>query len=96
MKFQQQVQLLGLKRSRGTLDNGTAFDSTKAFLVLPMDSSKGDAVGASCDAFNIGTSLEFDKWKGVKLPCVCMADMEVVTNGTTTKIVVRELHPAKA
>lgn len=96
MKFTNVVHVLGFKRSRGVLENGTAYDSTKAYVVLPMDASKGDAVGQSCEPFNIGTSLEFDKWKGVKLPVQVSGEFEVVTSGNATKLVLHSITPLKA
>lgn len=98
MQFTQQVQVLGLKRSKGVIaDSGQSYDSTKAYLVLPVDNTKGDALGASAEAFNIGLSDQFDAWKGTRFPCTTSADFELVTTGNTPKLVVKRLHlPAAA
>lgn len=93
MKFTQQVEVTGLKRSKGNLENGTAYDSTKAFVIIDMDGSKGDAVGRSAEAFNIGLSDEFEFWKGQQFPCMATADFELVTNGSQTKTLIRRLVP---
>lgn len=93
MQFTQQVQVLGLKRSKGVIaDSGQSYDSTKAYLVLPVDNSKGDALGASAEAFNIGLSDQFDAWKGTRFPCVTQCEFEMVTTGNATKVVVKRLH----
>lgn len=94
MSFTQKVQVVGVKRSKGTLDNGTEFDSTKAFIILPMDTRKGDALGASAEGFNIGTSVEFERWKDVKFPCLADGTFEMVTNGSSMKLIVTSLQPA--
>ena len=98
MQFTQQVQVLGLKRSKGVIaDSGQQYDSTKAYLVLPVDNSKGDALGASAEAFTIGLSDQFDAWKGVRFPCATSCDFEMVTTGNSTKVIVKRLHvPAAA
>lgn len=93
MSFVQKTQVVGVKRSKGVLDNGTEFDSTKAFIILPMDTRKGDALGASAEGFNIGTSVEFERWKGVKFPCITDGTFEVVTTGSAVKLILVELLP---
>lgn len=93
MQFTQKVQVLGLKRSKGVIaDSGQQYDSTKAYLVLPVDNSKGDALGASAEAFTIGLSDQFEAWKGTSFPCAANCDFEMVTTGNTPKLIVRKLH----
>lgn len=94
MQFQQRVTVTGIKKSKGVLDNGQAYDSTKAFVVLPMDASKGDAVGSSAEPFNIGTSDVFDAWSRQSFPVEADATMEIVTSGTTTRVQIRSIVPA--
>lgn len=94
MQFQQRVTVTGVKKSKGVLDNGQAYDSTKAFVVLPMDSSKGDAAGSSAEPFTIGTSDVFAAWAKLPFPVEADATMEIVTSGTTTRVQIRSLVPA--
>jgi len=93
MKFQSRVTVVGMKANKGSLDNGTTYDSTKAYVLLSMDSSKGKQRGQSVGEFNIGLSAEFDKYSEVPLPFEAEADMELVTNGSTTKTVIHGLKP---
>lgn len=93
MQFQQRVTVTGVKKSKGVLDNGQSYDSTKAFVVLPMDGSKGDAVGSSAEPFNIGTSEVFDAWSRQTFPVEADATMEIVTSGTTTRVQIRSIVP---
>lgn len=95
--FTQQVQVLGLKRSKGVIsDSGQAYDSTKAYIVLPVDNSKGDALGASAEAFVIGLSDQFDAWKNTRFPCSTTCDFDMVTTGNSVKLVVKQLHLPQA
>ena len=93
MSFKQTVTVLGVKRSQGVMDNGKAFDSTKAFIALDMDGRKGDAVGQSCEPFTIGTSSVFEQWKGQKFPLLAEAEMDLVTSGKAAQMVVISLVP---
>lgn len=93
MNFQSQITVIGMKRSKGTLDNGQVFDSTKVYALTDLDASKGDAKGQFSSEFALGTSEEFAKYSGLPFPFVAIADMEVTTNGKTTKTVIRALKP---
>ena len=93
MKFQAQVTVVGMKASKGTMESGQAFDSTKAFILLDMDASKGTAKGQSAGDFKIGTAAEFEKFKHLPFPFKATADMEIVTSGTMQKTVIHALTP---
>lgn len=95
MKYQSEVTVLGMKANKGTMDNGTAFDSTKAYVVLDMDTSKGNALGQSAGEFNFGTSAEIEKFRGQSFPFKARGDFEIVTNGKTTKTVLHALSPVE-
>lgn len=96
MRFTTEVQVLGMKSSKGTMDGGQAYDSTKAYIVTPLDASKGTAKGMAAGEYNIGTSDEFAKYEKLPFPFVAKADMEIVSNGKSSKTVVHSLVPAKA
>jgi len=96
MNFQTQVTVIGMKRSKGQLDDGTAYDSTKVYALTDLDASKGDAKGQFSSEFALGTSEEFGKFSDLPFPFVAVADMEVTTNGKTTKTVIRGLKPVEA
>ena len=96
MQFTTRLTVVGLKRSKGTLDNGQEYDSTKAFVLTNMDARKGDARGQAVAEYNLGTSAEFEKFAHVPLPFEADADVELVTNGKTQKTVVHALRPVSA
>lgn len=79
MRFNQKVTLVGVKSSKGTFE-GTSFDSTKFFLLMDLDTRKGDAMGQSSDSFSMGTSAEFSKWGHLanSLPIQCDAEFDMV------------------
>lgn len=94
MRFKSTVQVLGMKSSKGSMDNGQAFDSTKAYIVTPLDTSKGTAKGVAAGEYTIGTSAEFAKYEKLPFPFMAEAEMEIVSNGKTSKMVVHTLTPA--
>ncbi len=63
MKFQTELKVLGMKSSKGKMDNGMEFDSTKVYVETPLDDSKGNAKGCSVAEYNLGLSDEFNKYK---------------------------------
>lgn len=93
MRFKTQVQVLGMKSSKGSMDNGQTFDSCKAYIVTPLDTSKGTAKGVAAGEFNIGKSDLFAKYEKLPFPFQAEADMEIVSNGKVSKTVVHELVP---
>ncbi|MEW6706473.1 MAG: hypothetical protein ACOY7P_19130 [Pseudomonadota bacterium] len=96
MQFTTRLIVVGLKRSKGQLDNGQAYDSTKAYVLTNMDTRKGDARGQAVAEYSIGESTEFEKFAHVPLPFEADADVELVSNGKTQKTVVHALRPVSA
>ena len=78
MRFNQTIQVVGMKASKGTLENGTAYDSTKVYALIDLDTSKGNAKGASATEFNLGTAAEFEAYKHLPFPFVADVEMEMV------------------
>jgi hypothetical protein len=93
MKFTSQLQIIGMKASKGTLESGQAYDSTKVYALVDLDASKGTAKGAATAEYNLGVSSEFDKYKHLPFPFVADCDLEIVTNGKTQKTVMHEVRP---
>lgn len=93
MQFQSRVVVLGMKASKGTLDSGVGFDSTKVYVQTALDDSKGMGKGYATAEYNFGTSEEFHKYKHLPFPIECDAQLEIVTNGKTQKTVVNALKP---
>lgn len=89
MQFQSRVTIQGIKKSKGALENGTPYDSTKIYVQTGLDDSKGNGKGFSTVEYNFGTSEEFDKMKHLSFPLVADCEMEIVTNGKTQKTIVK-------
>lgn len=78
----QQSIILGVKRSKGTLDNGNAYDSTKLYVQTAMKESDNQ-MGYSVSELKWGDSTNFDKFKGIQFPTPAQITYELVTNGDT-------------
>lgn len=95
MRFQTQLKILGMKASKGTMDNGTAYDSTKIYVETSLDDSKGTAKGFSAAEYNLGKANEFEKYKHLPFPFLASADVEMVVSGKGQKMIVHSLIPAE-
>jgi hypothetical protein len=93
MKFQSEITVVGMKSSKGKLDNGQEYDSTKVYCLTDLDNRKGNAKGQAVAEYNIGESTEFEKYKHLPFPFKAVADMEVVMSGTSQRFVVTGLKP---
>lgn len=82
-----------MKASKGQMDNGQAFDSTKVYTETPLDESKGTAKGFAVGEFTLGLASEFDKYKHLPFPFDAVAEFEITTNGKTQKTVMNSLKP---
>jgi hypothetical protein len=87
------VKVLGMKASKGTMDNGSAFDSTKVYVETRLDESKGTQKGFAVAEYNFGLAAEFDKFKHLPFPMMAEVEFEQITNGKTVKTVVVSLVP---
>lgn len=99
MKFTSRAKVVGMKCNKGQMDNGTAFDSTKVFVEVSLDDSKGTAKGSASVEYGFGTSVEFEKYKHLNFPFEADADFEIVTSGKVQKtqlVALRPLEVAKA
>lgn len=93
MKFTSRIHVVGMKSSKGTLENGTGYDSTKVYALVDLDASKGTAKGMASSEFNLGTSAEFQKYTELPFPFEAEAEMEIITSGKVTKTVMHALKP---
>lgn len=98
MKFTSTIKVTGMKFSKGFMDNGQAFDSTKVFVETELDSSKDTAMGTACAEYGLGKAEEYQKYKHLadSFPFMAVAEMEIVTNGKTQKTVIHSLRPVEA
>jgi hypothetical protein len=93
MKFTSQVKVLGMKSSKGTLENGNGYDSTKVYIETALDESKGTSKGFSVVEYGFGLSSEFDKFKHLPFPFMAEAQLEIVTTGKVQKTQLNEIKP---
>lgn len=90
--MKQTITLLGAKRSVGKLDNGSAYDSTKLYAQVPMNTS-ADTVGFAIAEYNWGDSTNFAKIQNLTFPLQAELDFELVTNGKNSKLIVVDVKP---
>lgn len=91
----QQMTVLGAKRSVGVLDNGRRYDSTKVYVQTKMRDGD-DQVGYSVAEYPWGDSSNFDKIAKQSFPFLADVDMDVVSNGKNSQIVIFDVVPVKA
>lgn len=95
MRFTTQIKVLGMKASKGTMENGTAFDSTKVYVETELDESRGNAKGFAGVEYNFGLAEEFNKYKHLTFPFVADATVEIVTTGKAQKTQLVDLRPVE-
>lgn len=93
MKFQSELMVYGMKASKGALENGTPYDSTKLYTLVDMDGSKGNASGQAAAEYAFGDSTEYEKFKHLPFPFRAVVELEMVTNGKVAKTVVTAVRP---
>lgn len=98
MKFTSTIKVTGMKFSKGVMENGQAFDSTKVFVETDLDASKDTAFGTATAEYGLGKADEYQKYKHLagSGPFMAVAEMEIVTNGKTQKTVIHSLRPVDA
>ena len=89
------VTITGMKSSKGTLENGQAYDSTKVFVQTRLDDSKGNAKGYAIAEYNFGDSTTFEKFKHLPFPFLAEMETEAITSGRVMKTIVTALVPLK-
>lgn len=98
MKFTSTIKVTGMKFSKGVMENGQAFDSTKVFVETDLDASKDTAFGTATAEYGLGKADEYQKYKHLagSGPFMAVVEMEIVTNGKTQKTVIHSLRPVDA
>lgn len=86
------MTLSGVECNAGTLDDGTAYDFTKVYLYMPMDPTRGNALGGRSVEFRYGTSRNFEQFKGKALPCAVEVDLLDVAAKTGTRTIVQAIR----
>jgi len=99
MKFTSRVTVTGMKASKGAMENGTAYDSTKVYVTTELDASKDQGAGSATAEYNFNKSDEFPKYKHLFVQGRAIeadVDFEQVTNGKSTKMIVHAVRPIAA
>jgi len=91
MKFVSQVKVTGMKPSKGVMENGTSYDSTKVYVETALDDTKGK--GFASAEYSFGVAAEFDKYRHLTFPFIADVEMEIVSSGKAQKTVVRGVKP---
>ncbi|MBC3935807.1 hypothetical protein [Undibacterium rugosum] len=87
------AMITGMKGSKGNLENGQAYDSTKVYVQTRLDDSKGNAKGFAIAEYNFGDSSNFDKFKHLPFPFNAEVEYENITSGRATKTVIIGIQP---
>ncbi|HZX31562.1 MAG TPA: hypothetical protein VFF03_09440 [Rhodocyclaceae bacterium] len=95
MRFQSEVVVQGMKRSKGEMD-GVKYDSTKFYIDTDLDDRSGNAKGKATTEYSMGTSEEFALYEKLPFPFKAVGSFSQVTTGKVTKIVLEQLQPVKA
>jgi len=95
MRFQSEVIVQGIKRSKGEMD-GVKYDSTKFYIDTDLDDRSGNAKGKATTEYSMGSSDEYEHYAHLPFPLKAMGTFSQVTTGKVTKIVLEELKPVAA
>lgn len=95
MQFQSEIIVTGMKASKGNLEDGTAYDSTKVYVQTELDASRGNMKGFASAEYAFGKSDEYDKYKHLSFPFKGKATLAIQTNGKTQKTVIVAIEPVQ-
>ncbi len=88
----QEMIITGAKSSKGEYE-GRSYDSTKIYVQTKMNSEGGEMVGFATSEYNWGASTNFNKLKDLDFPLKAKVDIEIVTGGKGSKMVVVDVQP---
>lgn len=88
----QEMIITGAKSSSGEYE-GRTYDSTKIYVQTKMNEQAGEMVGFATSEYNWGASSNFNKLKDLDFPLKAKVEMEIVTSGKNSKMVVVDVHP---
>lgn len=94
MKFSSEIIVVGAKSSKGELESGQKYDSTKVYALIDLDQSRGNCVGQAVTEYSWGDSSNFDLLRPhcEKLPAKFIADFQIVTSGKVSKTVLENIR----
>ncbi len=89
----QLAKVMGMKANKGSMDNGQAYDSTKVYIETKLDESKGNAKGFVSAEYNLGLSVEYQRFNHLTFPFMANVTFEQVSSGKLQKTVIADLQP---
>lgn len=91
-----QMIIMGRKRSKGTLDNGNAYDSTKLYIQTALKATK-DQDGFSVAEYTWGDSSNYAKLDGQSFPLTADVSLDIVSTGKSNQVIITDvaLKPVK-
>lgn len=90
--MQQELIITGAKASSGDFE-GRSYDSTKVYIQTRMNPDSGDMAGFATTEYNWGPSDNFKKIRDQKYPFKALVEMDLVTSGKSSKMVVIDVQP---
>lgn len=87
------VTVTGMKASKGQLESGQTYDSTKVYVQTRLDDSKGTAKGFATVEYNFGDSTTYDKYKHLPFPFLAEMETEAITSGRVMKTIIISISP---
>ena len=91
----QEMIITGAKSSFGEYE-GRSYDSTKIYVQTKMNDQSGEMVGFATSEYNWGDSSNFSKLKDFDFPLKAKVEMDIVTSGKNSKMVVIDVQPIVA
>lgn len=91
MRFKSEMLVMGAKMSKGDYQ-GKPFDYTQVFYHADLQEGE-NFVGHVGEAIRYGTSANFEKLKGLSYPVLCDVELEQVSNGNSTSLILLDLKP---
>lgn len=94
MLFKSTMVVLGAKSSKGNY-NGNPYDKTVVFYKADLQEGE-NFVGEVGESMVWGLSDNFTKLKGLEYPLVADVTLEQVSNGSASRMIIKDLVPQKA
>lgn len=95
MQYQSNIQVVGMKRSKGDY-NGQPYDSTTVYILVDLDATKGNAKGKQTESYKMSLSDNYSRFENETFPFEATGTFMVVSNGKSTKTELINLEPVKS
>lgn len=85
MSQQMKVTIVGAKATDWKSEEGRHYDHVTLYVLIPMDTTAGNAVGQGATEFKWQDSRNLAQLQGRKFPFEATLDIELVSTGRATK-----------